>query len=267
MDRTQNNGGNTPIVNNPAMNDPTLGQLPGFFSSAVTLTSTGVTNLTGGNIYGASIQDFWGQIRQFYDDAFWSHGHHGFKFGFEMFGYHDDGYTPLAGGNGSGTFTYRGVYNNVSGAQTPTAPEAFCPKAGFSAGDPNTALHYDTSCGSLVNFLTNQPDTAARPVDLSAISKHYLRQMVFGGYFQDDWQMKPNLTLNLGLRYEMATNPTEKYRQVSDLANAINASSLRWRTAIVRECQPNIGAEKYFLLRESDDQELRTAAWLRLGSI
>ncbi len=211
LDRTQNNGGNTPIVNNPAMNDPTLGQLPGFFSSAVTLTSTGVTNLTGGNIYGASIQDFWGQIRQFYDDAFWSHGHHGFKFGFEMFGYHDDGYTPLAGGNGSGTFTYRGIYNSATGIQSPTGPEAFCPKAGFAAGDPNTASHYDTSCGSLVNFLTNQPDTAARPVDLSAISKHYLRQMVFGGYFQDDWQIKPNLTLNLGLRYEMATNPTEKY--------------------------------------------------------
>ena len=32
-----------------------------------------------------------------------------------------------------------------------------------------------------------------------------LRQKVFGAYFVDDVRLKPNLTLNLGVRYEPAT--------------------------------------------------------------
>lgn len=36
-----------------------------------------------------------------------------------------------------------------------------------------------------------------------------LRQSISGLYFQDDWQAKQRLTLNLGVRYEVATIPTE----------------------------------------------------------
>jgi hypothetical protein len=47
----------------------------------------------------------------------------------------------------------------------------------------------------------------------------YLRQTVFGVYAQDDFRVRPNLTLNLGLRYETATVPTEKYDRLSNLAS------------------------------------------------
>jgi len=72
--------------------------------------------------------------------------------------------------------------------------------------------------GSLRNFLTNVPTTfnAVVPGKNETI---YLRQTIFGAYVQDDFRVRPNLTLNLGLRYEMATVPTEKYDRLTNLVN------------------------------------------------
>ena len=37
-----------------------------------------------------------------------------------------------------------------------------------------------------------------------------MRTSIFGAYFQDDWRVRPNLTVNLGLRYEMTTGITDR---------------------------------------------------------
>ena len=72
--------------------------------------------------------------------------------------------------------------------------------------------------GSLRNFLLNQP-TSFNAVVPGQNSTIYLRQTVLGAYVQDDYRVRPNLTLNLGMRYEVATVPTEKFNRLTNLVN------------------------------------------------
>jgi hypothetical protein len=62
---------------------------------------------------------------------------------------------------------------------------------------------------NLQNFLTNSVHIAASPPDVPSIKTHHNHTNVFAGYVQDDWKMRPGLTFNLGLRYEMETIPKE----------------------------------------------------------
>jgi len=71
---------------------------------------------------------------------------------------------------------------------------------------------------NLKAFLTNNPGKFGGGIPAS-LTPRDLRQSIFGAYVQDDWRFQPNLTLNLGLRYEMSTVPTEISGKLVNLRN------------------------------------------------
>jgi hypothetical protein len=76
--------------------------------------------------------------------------------------------------------------------------------------------------GTLTAFLTNKPKNFN--VTLPPIVGRYYRQTIFGAYAQDDIRLRPNLTINLGLRYEMSRIPTEAHDKLSNLYNVTDAT-------------------------------------------
>jgi outer membrane receptor protein involved in Fe transport len=83
--------------------------------------------------------------------------------------------------------------------------------------DPNGIWRF----ADLQGFLTNNP-TKFQGGIASTLSPRNLRQNIFGLYVQDDWRWKPNLTLNIGLRYEMSTVPTETNGKLANLLNLMD---------------------------------------------
>jgi hypothetical protein len=75
---------------------------------------------------------------------------------------------------------------------------------------------------SLQNFLTNRPQVF-QGAGSASVPDVGLRQTLFGAYIEDDVRLQKNLTVNLGLRYEMATVPTEAHNRISNLRNVTDA--------------------------------------------
>lgn len=80
--------------------------------------------------------------------------------------------------------------------------------------DPNGIWRF----GDLGSYLTNNPAKFQGGI-ASTLSPRNLRQTLFGVYLQDDWHWMPSLTLNLGLRYETSTVPSETSGKIANLRN------------------------------------------------
>ncbi|MGH9614542.1 MAG: TonB-dependent receptor [Bryobacteraceae bacterium] len=117
-------------------------------------------------------------------------GAHTFTFGMQ-FGRND--LNTDTDQNGRGTFNFTGLATSAL-----TANGTPVPGTGFDLAD----------------FLLGFPQSSSiRYGDSST----YFRQNVWSGYAQDDWKVLPNLTFDVGLRYEYFSPFYEKYGRVANL--------------------------------------------------
>ncbi len=123
---------------------------------------------------------------QVYDTLSWTHGSHNVKFGGEV---------------------YWLQYNRIEAPNTLGNYQ-------FTNGFTTRTARADGTGDALASMLLGLPAVANRAVGPSRIDG---RQRVLSAYVQDDYKLRPNLTLNLGVRYEYAPPVWDAHQQMSSI--------------------------------------------------
>ena len=118
-----------------------------------------------------------------------------FDFHYNSYQFYDDAFATLGTHSLKFGFAFENIRDNELGKTSPLGQFVF---------------------GSLSDFLQDQPTSFNAPIG-SGITPRALRQSIYAGYVMDDWRARPNLTVNLGLRYEAATVPSEAHGKLSNL--------------------------------------------------
>ncbi len=86
---------------------------------------------------------------------------------------------------------------------------------------PNGRLN---SYQSLAALLNNTPDrlNALAPGGSNEVA---IRESLLAGYVQDDWHLRSNLTVNLGLRYEFTTLPKDANNRIQEITTIANCAT------------------------------------------
>ncbi len=86
---------------------------------------------------------------------------------------------------------------------------------------PNGRMNNYPNLAALLNNTPNRLNALA-PGGSSAVA---IRESFFAGYLQDDWRFRPNLTVNMGVRYEFATLPKDANNRIQEITTLANCSA------------------------------------------
>ena len=97
----------------------------------------------------------------------------------------------------------------------------------------------------LANFLEGVPSSweAGLP---NTVDTRQFRQKLFAAYINDDWKMRSNLTLNIGVRYEMTTVLKDGLNRIGSLVNIVNTTDPNSTTPSNLRCAQAFDATKVY---------------------
>jgi hypothetical protein len=149
-----------------------------------------------------------------YENMTWVHGSHSTKFGGE---FRIDTFNNLANNGATGSYTFAGAQTALPYLQTTTV------------GGGSIGSNYASFLLGLVNNASINNPTAVG-----------FRRSTWAAFVQDDWKLRPGLTLNLGLRYDYQNPLHELHDRLSmfdpTIANPA-AGGLKGATLFVGEGQ------------------------------
>jgi hypothetical protein len=137
------------------------------------------------------------------DNASYTTGNHSLRFGgsfqfFRIKPYNDAGIVP--------TFTLNTGTNTPQFTTAQLAAAAGIPAANISAANVTRANSLYALLGGIISAGTQtfNPISPTSPLSATSLRQFYAYD-IYAGYAQDQWRLRPTLTLNLGLRYELYT--------------------------------------------------------------